>query len=583
MLLTELLSRFHLLRRAPVAAAWGLLTAAGLVWAWRHRAVLHRVRPGLPAIAVAAAIAWIACLAAAAAWLSPPNTYDALAYHMPRVVYWAQNRSVASFPTPYLNQISFPPLAEYFMLHTWILSGGDRWVNLVAWAAFVSAVIGVSSVARAFGAGARAQLFSSLFCATLPGAILQASGAKNDLLLALWLVCLAYFALCRNAPFTGLSLGLALATKATAYIFAPPILLAALLTAASPIPRPRRFAGWLLLVPLLLNVPQYARNYELSGSPLGFDSPFADGRYRFRNNHPGFRAAASNALRNASEQLGSSSPRWNQAVYRSVLWIHARLGLDPQDPAATFQDGRFEPPVNTCHEANANQRWHLLLLFAAGLFAIWQWRRARDFRWLLAAAAPVASYAAFCFYLRWQPWGARLLIPLFIMASPLAGYLIASLRPRWLALPICLFLLDTARLPALENWTRPLRGPSNVFRTPREDLYFADIGGFHNRASYFEAAERVAQSGCAQVGIDAGINQLEYPFQALVRARLPGVRFEHTGIGNATIRYRPREAPPPCAVLCLDCGGQREREALYAPFGPPVALGRFLLVITPAR
>jgi hypothetical protein len=36
-------------------------------------------------------------------------------------------------------------------------------------------------------------------------------------------------------------------------------------------------------------------------------------------------------------------------------------------------------------------------------------------------------------------------------------------------------------------------------------------------------------------------------------------------------------------VLCLDCAGQREKEALYAPLGPPVALGRFLLFLTPAR
>ena len=225
--LTELLSPFHLLTRWPLAAAWVLVVAA---WAWlRPRgAVTWRFLPletGLIAI-----IAAIGGVVAFTAILSPPNSADAMAYHLPRVVYWAQSGSVAFFPTPYLNQIMLQPLAEYLMLHTYVLTGGDALINLIAFAAYAGSIAGVSAIAAAFGLSTRSQAWAALFCATLPNAVLQASGAKNDFPLAFWLVCAVYFAARRDARLLALSAALALATKGTAYLYLPPVLLYAAAT-----------------------------------------------------------------------------------------------------------------------------------------------------------------------------------------------------------------------------------------------------------------------------------------------------------------------------------------------------------------
>ena len=230
-LLTETLSPFHLLRRAPLAAAWMVILLAGAAYLLRHRP--HRPHLAIRSweAVIAAVIAVICGVAGLTAFLSPPNSADAMAYHMPRVVYWAQAGSVAFFPTPYLNQIMLQPLAEYFMLHSYILTDGDRFINLLAFAAFLGSIIGVSALAGALGLGSRGQAFAALFCATLPNGILQASGAKNDWMLTLWLIGMVYFAVRRDAPFTGLCAGLALATKATAYLFAPPVLAAAFIAA----------------------------------------------------------------------------------------------------------------------------------------------------------------------------------------------------------------------------------------------------------------------------------------------------------------------------------------------------------------
>jgi hypothetical protein len=555
-LLTEILGAAGWLRPAPLAVAW-LATLAAIALRLRRRKLPKVPRLGALEWALTGVCGVIVAIVAATALLSPPNSADAMAYHLPRVVYWAQSGSVAFFPTPYFNQVMLMPAAEYLMLHTYLLTGGDRFVNLLACAAFAGCIVAVSAIAREMGLSLRGQAVAALLCATLPNAILQASGAKNDMLLAFWVACAIYFTLRRDALWLGIAVGLAVATKATAYLFLPPLLLAAGV-------RRRREFAWIAAGVLVLSGPQFVRNTRLSGSPMGYDSAQGNGVFRWRNERLGWRPLVSNALRHTSEQLGARSEQWNEGVYRAATAAHRVLGLDPNDPDTTWPGSRFQPPRNANHEANANQRWHLLLIAGA---AVWAMVR-RDRRWILYAAGLTAAFLLFCLYLKWQPFLARLELPLFVAAMPMAAWLVERWRPAWLAAVLCAFLLSGARLPLFENWTRPLRGPNNLWTSRRDDDYFRDMGQWNNRASYGEAVERVAGSGCDRVGIDITENQLEYPFQALLRERRPAVQFQHAEAGGN-----------PCAVLCLDCIGNRQKIAQYAGISAPIEIGRFLLFL----
>jgi 4-amino-4-deoxy-L-arabinose transferase-like glycosyltransferase len=148
---------------------------------------------------------------------------------------------VAFFPTPYLNQIMpsrspKPDAADICPL------GGE--FSLI-WCSGL-ALTSIVAVGRwELGADLRGQLLAALFCATIPNGILQATGAKNDYVLAAWLACAAYFLLRNEAIFAGLAIGLALGTKATAYLFAPGLILAIMILTwkwwrANPIDRPDR-------------------------------------------------------------------------------------------------------------------------------------------------------------------------------------------------------------------------------------------------------------------------------------------------------------------------------------------------------
>lgn len=565
-LFTELLSPWHAITLPALLSAWLAATFAAAAYAyqqWRQASKFHAQRPRWSGIdlALCMPVAVILLLVAVTAWLSPPNTYDAMAYHLPRVVYWHQSASVAFFATPFLSQIMLSPLAEYIMLHTYVLAGNDHFANFAQWFGFAMSTTGVSLIAKEFGAGARGQVVAAVFCATLPGAILQASGAKNDCVLSLWLVLAAYFALrYRAAPShlhslaLGSAVGLALLTKGTAYLTVPPVLAAILLPLLWKRPRLMlRLALVLALCVLVLNGPHYLRNLELSGSPLGFDSSYPDVRFRWRNSRFGVGTTISNLLRHVSEQIGGRSQTWNTAVYNTVQKLHRKLDLDPRDPATTWQDSVYGPPKYTNHEADASNRLHVAVLLVTAIpLCLWVRDRTR-WMWSLYAASLVLAFVLFCAYLRWQSYGARLQVPLFLLAAPLVGLVAGRLSPNLLAIPLCLFLLDGSRRPVLENWLRPLRGPRSIRHTPRDMQYFADMRQFSDLREYQTAIRQLQESGCRSIGIDSNEFPLEYPLQALLLEHDPRTRFVHVNVHNASRRYRRTSVEATCAEVCLRC------------------------------
>jgi hypothetical protein len=590
-LITESLSAFNLIRPVPLILCWVAIIIAALVKA--RRITLKSFHPDpIVLICVIIVMAILGTTALTAAF-SPPNSADAMAYHMPRVIYWAEQSSIRFFPTQYLNQIMLQPLTEYFMLHTYLLTGGDRFINFIQWFAAMLSVIGVSAIAAIFGAGVRGQAIAALFCAAIPSGILASSGAKNDYFLAMWLIVAVYLALrftktCRtsDAVFFGAALGLALLTKATAYLFAPWIVVA-IFAVSGRRNRMRLAIGALIAAgcALALNIPHYVRNYDLSGFIMGFDSAQGDGFFRWRNETFGWKQTLSNIMRNASEQLGARSEGWDQGAYDVVLGMHRSLGIDLNDPATTWRWSTYAAPKNANHEANAPNPWHLAILLAMSCIIFWRALRGKDRERAWYALSLLCGFIAFCAYLKWQPFFARLLLPLFVLAAPLTSDIgniatTAALRILRPILPIvfCLFLLDNARHPLLDNWVRPLRGPKSVLHTPRDDQYFADMSQWNNADSYKKIVDRLTQIDCNTIGIDSTNLQLEYPIQALLRERKPKSVFIHTGVQNVSTRYAQPSSAPACAVVCLDCAGDSSRRPLYSRFTSSTSIDKFVLM-----
>ena len=59
----------------------------------------------------------------------PPNNYDSMTYHLPRVFYWIQNESLDNFATNNLRQLIFPPFSGMIFSLLFYLANSDYLFN----------------------------------------------------------------------------------------------------------------------------------------------------------------------------------------------------------------------------------------------------------------------------------------------------------------------------------------------------------------------------------------------------------------------------------------------------------------------
>jgi len=197
-LTAEVLSLAGAITRGALAAVWILLLAAEIGWLASRirrdgglRTPPLRLPAGTSERLLLLAVVCIVVTLAVIAWFAPPNTWDSLNYHMARVAHWTQLRGVRHFATGIEHQNAIAPGAEMLVLHSYVLGGGDRWVNFVSWLALVVSIAAASQIASQLGVNPKGQVLAAVLAATLPVGIAEASSTMTDLVLGAWMLCAA--------------------------------------------------------------------------------------------------------------------------------------------------------------------------------------------------------------------------------------------------------------------------------------------------------------------------------------------------------------------------------------------------------
>jgi hypothetical protein len=560
----EVLSLFDSVNWFALASAW-LLAGAGL---WIH--LLRRRLRGHPILLphlsapgygwewlLLGILAVVLVTTFTVAWVTPPQTWDSLTYHLSRVAHWSQNQSVGHYVSGIERQNSMSIGAELLVLNLYVLSRGDRLANFPQWLAMLGSLLAVSHAAGLLGAKPFGQLLAACFAATLPMGIVQASSTATDYLTTFWTVCTAVEILQYHQKdrkeslfFASLAAGLALLTKPIAipYILPFAVWMGVLLLIRQGWRTGVKWVAVAVMVVGTFNAGYLGRNLVTYGH-IANPADLAYHSNQMRN-LPGWVSILS---RNAGMHAGLPEAHgWNENIFKVVLRIHMLIGLGLEDPKTTLV-GYFQVRPPSTQEDFATNPYHAYLILGLSMLIL-PLRKRIPGKLLLYAACVTLGFILFSFIYKWQVFGARFHLLFFVLFAPAAGVVLSHLKFKLPGALIATSLLILSFPWLFSIDSRPLlpkdgQGPS-IFSETREQLYFSNASGVAPAVRAITADLR--EQECSQVGLMLHGDDPEYLFWSMLGAPRDPLSLEWIVAGTPSVRYS-REDFHPCAIICSGC------------------------------
>ncbi len=413
----------------------------------------------------------------ASVWISvvyPPNNYDSLTYHLPRVLYYIGQDSLQHFDTGNPRQTYFP--FNYNLLQLACLVYGSGWkvvtlVNVLSW---ISAGLMVHRISRHCGLNFNTSLVAAWVALISTQVLAQASSTTNDLptatALLATILCGQRWLKTRagtDALLAGIAGGLTIGTKLTVVFFGPAavVLIALGLFRQAQAERGMRGFGpllvqWILPVAcaLVLALPFVVFNLTATGE-------WMTTRYDFTLNRPfswgaAWQTGEAYTLQFFLEPLHRFT--WNPEVTgRLNDWASSHLFANWNSTFAFSPLYVFPPDLNEDH-VWFGYTGPLIVLCALWVF-LRDWRLRQPVSWL--ALLGLGWFIAYFLLNKWSLYIQRYFVPpVLVMAPCVAAALAAAGRggfiQRWaVRTPFILTILCTLWFGGhylVKNTNRPL-------------------------------------------------------------------------------------------------------------------------------
>ncbi len=434
-LTTELLSLFNLISRTSIIIIYSIVALSSLVFLFKNKIKIdfHSLKKigKSDKFILSLIILTILLPLLFTALYYPPNNWDSMTYHMARIMHWIDNKNVNFYFTQNDRQLFSGPLAEYVILHWYLLVDSDIFSNLVQYSSLIITACASYLITKFLSEDKKMNLLSIVLVLTTPMAIMQASSTQNDLVVSSILLSTIYLGFKKSWWLFGLSIGLGILTKNTYAIFALPFCIYFGI-------KWLREYKWKIIKPFLwfffcvifINAMHWYRNYQEFGSPVG---PKHMSQEMLNSEHdPKF--IFSNMIRNFGLQIGLPNNKYNLLIDKVVYKSHEKLGVSINDKRNSWNSMTYKTQFSI-HEDLAGNFLLTMLLMLSFLFIF------REKSKMYYGFAIIASWLIFNYLLKWQPWGSRLLLPLFLVSVPLIADVLVRIAKNNIITFLIIFIL----------------------------------------------------------------------------------------------------------------------------------------------
>ena len=462
----------------------------------------------------------------------PPNNYDSMTYHLPRVEHWIQNKNVDFYQTNNSRQLFLAPMAEYIILHWRLLAGEDYFVNLVQYISMILSVLLASLIVKHYKGGELAELLSVVLVATIPMGILQSTSTQNDYVTAFYVIASLYFFLKDDIFFLSLCIGLGILTKNTYVVFVLPLGIYWFFIWI----KEKRFEVWKRMILIfflffLINGLHLYRNFSYFGSPIGPK----DMSNEAMNQSFAPKYIVSNIVRNLGIHLSLPNSIFNSYIKNLIENIHQNFGISSNDYINTWYSEKYIPYF-AMHEDYAGNFVLIVLFLLTSLISFLKLSKFAVYHIVL-----LVGFFLFSLVFKWQPWHSRLLLPWFVLICPIIGLTLVKYINKsffiklimvlllFLSIPFVLGYLPFNSYKLTVNSNRPFKKEILLNKT-RYQRYISSnkINGI-----YCDIVKKVKEMGSKSILLDINSNSWEYPLWVCLRKYDLDLNVKYADLGHS--------------------------------------------------
>ncbi len=469
-LFVEIFSINNLLTATTIGTAWGIVVMVTIYFSFKRRvqvnvtfiaawSALFRIEKKYLYLLLASVVFILLPLLLLAIFI-PPNNWDSLAYHLPRIEHWIQDKNIYPYPTHLIRQIITPPLSEYLLLNIRILAGNDWFLNILQFMALLAMIAAFTQILKQLKVSYKGQVLGYALLLSLPMVIFQSTTTQTDLLSAFFLIAFLLYTLnFIQSNYTNktdflllvLAISLGILTKYTIAIFALPFILLIIYKVLA-----TKKGTWIIwtaltaiLIASIILAPFLVRNLISFGSLTGNDYFEAS----MSNSHISIQYTIANAFKNIADFISIPINFFNEILLRVLNKVHSILGISINDNGANWNKMEFIIN-NHLNEDSAGSLLHFLLIVLS-IPLIWKLKNRKNLLWVCFGL--FATFIIYSAIFRYSPWNNRLFLPLIIVWLIVVAYILHNTIKN--SLIVFLFstgLLMTAILPVYFNRAKPI-------------------------------------------------------------------------------------------------------------------------------